>query len=1392
MRRLLLLTILLNFKEALIAQTLTPSGPTTICPGGSRALTVNSAPAGTIFQWYNGTPPAGIIIPGATSNTYNVSAAGSYWVKLSGAVKDTLGPVVVTVASVPVANFTFSPTTTQCGNTPITFTATPGPGLTYTWQFNDPNSGSNNTITTISSSVVHKFKGTPGILTQPFMVKMVVTNSAGCKDSTTHQVIINQLPGPVLTGTGQITFQGQTYFKQCSTSASAFTFTDQSNPAPNLNYEIIWGDGSSGFTSTTSPGTQSHTYNVGNYNLKYVVKGTNGCIDTANYGVFVGDAPNGGIGTENPVLTGCTGTAFNFPFLPSVFTNSAGTFYYLSVDDGTPQTVYSQPPPASYMHAFNRPSCGNSSGNNYFTVSLIIKNPCNVIGIPGTIGGIKISSTPNASFGQSKDTSCINQVVSFTDQSINSFVDESGNCSPGKSLWSISPGVEGTDWTIISGTRGSDKNSIFPSDWIAGANVLQVRFINPGTYSIKLKTGGSNQCGLDSVTKTICVNPLPKVNFSLASDTLCSSLVDSVIYSPATEFCGKNIYKWEVSAVPIAGCAPITGNYNYVDGTDSLSARPHFKFLNAGIYTIRLTAYSPGRSCFDIAEKKVVVKSVPIISLPANGGVCQNQPISFTNTVNCFIANATYNWTFPGSSLPSSNLPTPPSVIYPNTGNFSVTLKVSNDCGTSAAVEKLIVDTIVMAHAGPDTTFCGNSVTMAANAPGAASGVWSTISGPNLPSITTPSSPSTTITGLVPGTYIFKWKIFNGGCADSSNVTITIVPGPSIANAGPDQLLCLDTTATFAANNPVRGTGKWFFIGGPNTPVITDINSATSRVTGLKPGIYIFIWTINFSNCDPSIDTVQIKINDNPTAANAGNDQTICSSSTALTANNPAIGTGEWSLFSGPNSPVITSPTLASTSVTGMIFGTYSFVWKISNDPCPANSDTVLINVSTIANNVINKDQSVCINTTPAAIRGSVPAGGNGNYNYQWQQSTDSGIVWNNIDTAISVDYTPGILINSTCYRRIVKTSLCPTGDTSNRVCVAVRPDAKALFVATNTVLCAPANVDSFITLTTFPDRNLQYNWYQNNTLINGAVNGFPPSFILTNPDENVVIKLITTSRYGCKPGSMSILFKTIPSVTAKFTKDVASGCSPLTVNFTNASTILDNSVAFFWDFGNGTPISAIQPAPVIFDASSSFTDTTYYITLKAFSGCDTSIMRDSVKVFANPKARFISTATGCSPFRDTIINNSFGMDASTRYYWDFGDNTKDTTFISGKIYHTYNTGLVDTFTIRLIAENRCGRDTQLNNVVVSPNIIQPRFSINGNELYGCAPHSVTFQNSSLGASVLTFDFGDGTGPVIIPNTQPDITHTYTTPGDYTVNIKLQNSCTDTTVLQNVSVYAAP
>lgn len=1394
MRHFLFVFIFLFSFAVAEGQTISPAGPTTICPGGSRNLVVKSV-TGTTFQWYKGSLPSLTTLNGETSASYTVTSAGSYWVKVGGtAPSDTLGPVVVTVASVPVANFTFSPTGTQCGNTPITFNGPAGAGFSYSWQFGDPNSGINNLLNTATSSVIHKFKGDPGVSTQAIQVKMVVVNSAGCKDSISHPVTIKQVPGPVLSGDGEIKFQNQTYFKQCATVPSEFTFTDNSDATRMVNYEIIWGDGSPGIKSASSPGTVKHTYNVGNYPLQFIATGTNGCVDTTNYGVFVGDAPNGGIGTENPILSGCTGTTFNFPFLSSVFANPEGTYYDVSVDDGSAPIVYSQPPPPSYVHTFNKPSCGNGTFNsNFFTVSLVIKNPCNISGIPGTIGGIKISSTPIAGLAFSKDTACINQPVTLTDQSINSYINESGECSQGKSLWYLSPGVQGVDWNIISGTRGSDNGKIFPSAWVPGSSLLQVIFLKPGTYSVKVKTGGSNQCGLDSIVKTICVNPLPKVNFSMAADTICSSLVDSVIYSPATEYCGKNTYEWSVIYSPVSGCFPATQNYTYADGTSAASAKPHFKFASPGIYTIQLVAYSPGHSCVDIAQRKVVVKSVPSLSLPANGAVCQNEPVHFANTASCFVSRATYKWLFPGSDVATSDAADPPAVTYSAIGNYNITLNATNECGTSTAIEHLVVGTIGTANAGPDTILCGNTITMAGNAPGAAaSGEWTTLNGPNVPLIANPPSPTTTITNMVAGTYHFQWKIFNSGCADSSAVSITIVPGPSIANAGPDQFLCLDTATTLAANTPVRGTGKWKLVSGPNKPIIADVNSPASAVNKLIPGNYIFTWTISFSNCDPSIDTLQIKIDDNPTAANAGADQVLCSSSSVLSGNTPATGTGEWLLYSGPNTPVFASPEMAATPVSGMISGTYFFLWKISNGTCMATSDTVKVVVSTLANNTIGKDQSVCINAAAATITGSIPSGGNGSYTYQWQQKHDGDVGWTNIDTAKSADYGPGTLTLSTCYRRIVKTTLCPSGDTSNSVCIIVRPNAKALFTASQTALCAPADIDAFITVTSFDDRNLSYNWYQNNTLINGTVNGKPPSYKIITPGQEVVISLITTSLYGCKADSMSILFKTIPSVTARFIKDVASGCGPLTVNFTNTSTLLDSSIAFFWNFGNGPFSDVTQPGPVVFKPAASFNDTTYYITLKAFSGCDSSFVTDSIKIFANPKARFTSTGTGCSPFYDTIVNSSFGMDALTTYYWNFGDDTNATTTTTGAVYHTYHTGIVDTFAIQLIAENRCGRDSQVTNVVVSPNVIKPRFSANGSEIYGCAPHTITFQNGSLGASLLNVDFGDGTLPVTIPNSQSEITHTYMTAGDYTVNIKLQNDCTDTAVNQKVSVYVPP
>ena len=122
------------------SQTITPASPVTLCPGGTKTLTLNGAPAGASFQWLQGVIPTIINIPGATQSTYDVTATGTYSVIVTSAgIPDTIGPVIVTLAPVPNASFTVSPHSIQCGNIAYVFSSTStGTGLTYSWNFGYP------------------------------------------------------------------------------------------------------------------------------------------------------------------------------------------------------------------------------------------------------------------------------------------------------------------------------------------------------------------------------------------------------------------------------------------------------------------------------------------------------------------------------------------------------------------------------------------------------------------------------------------------------------------------------------------------------------------------------------------------------------------------------------------------------------------------------------------------------------------------------------------------------------------------------------------------------------------------------------------------------------------------------------------------------------------------------------------------------------------------------------------------------------------------------------------------------------------------------------------------------------------------------------------------------
>ncbi len=231
---------------------------------------------------------------------------------------------------------------------------------------------------------------------------------------------------------------------------------------------------------------------------------------------------------------------------------------------------------------------------------------------------------------------------------------------------------------------------------------------------------------------------------------------------------------------------------------------------------------------------------------------------------------------------------------------------------------------------------------------------------------------------------VFQWTIANSPCSSSSDqVSVTITSTPTVAAAGTDQSVC-GTTTTLAGNIATGGTGTWTLVSGSGT--ITNPNSETSGITGLGAGANVFEWTISSPPCTPSSDQVTITGVASPTVANAGSDQNLCGSTSTLSGNIPAIGTGTWTLVSG--SGTITNPSSATSGLTGLGIGVNVFQWTIANSPCPSSSDQVSITItSTPTVAAAGTDQSVC--GTTATLAGNTATGGTG----MWTLVSGSGTI---------------------------------------------------------------------------------------------------------------------------------------------------------------------------------------------------------------------------------------------------------------------------------------------------------------------------------------------------------------------------------------------------------------
>ncbi|MFN3754585.1 GEVED domain-containing protein [Flavobacterium sp.] len=123
-----------------------------------------------------------------------------------------------------------------------------------------------------------------------------------------------------------------------------------------------------------------------------------------------------------------------------------------------------------------------------------------------------------------------------------------------------------------------------------------------------------------------------------------------------------------------------------------------------------------------------------------------------------------------------------------------------------------------------------------------------------------------------------------------------------------------------------------------NTASTGDITRNTTRV-GVTHGAIL-----GLVNGTTVTNTLTSTTGTAPSSAYAGTDQTLtaCTTSTTLSGNTPAVGTGTWSVVTG--TATITTPNSPTSGVTGLALGTSATLrWTISNGSCDNSFDDVII-----------------------------------------------------------------------------------------------------------------------------------------------------------------------------------------------------------------------------------------------------------------------------------------------------------------------------------------------------------------------------------------------------------------------------------------------------------------
>jgi len=431
---------------------------------------------------------------------------------------------------------------------------------------------------------------------------------------------------------------------------------------------------------------------------------------------------------------------------------------------------------------------------------------------------------------------------------------------------------------------------------------------------------------------------------------------------------------------------------------------------------------------------------------------------------------------------------------------------------------------------------------------------------------------------------------------------------------------------------------------------------------------------------------------------------------------------------------VIQDPTSLSTSIYFSLSGCYSITF-ITTDQRKCSSKKTSYNMVCIGTHAIFSAPTITCLNTPVSISNN---SGLSPDQFKWTVSPSSGIVFGG-----ETDNVPSLKITSPgCYTiklQTSKSSVAGCYDTvSHRVCAFARPTITSLYSPDTSSRCAP-RYDQFFASAV---NAATFFWdYGDGTTIVTA-DSQPKHAYFKNNNIGYTVKLLAYDKNGCPSDTLILIhYIKIKGPEPDFRVSSQPPCGSATVQFSNYSTFVSR---YYFLYGDLSGVDSNQINPHFYRFLDYSIDSNVFLPqIFAYdeSGC-VATEQQQVVLHRPPLIQVsVDTSAGCVPLHVQWQNNT---QYATKYVWDFGDGTVDSTVQPG---HTFTKaspqGSPYKINLEAIAPNGCTSSASEGLVTVYP---LPILGIRALTLQpACYQDTIHFAGTSdLPLSQYQWDFGDG------------------------------------------------